>query len=59
FYILLEGEVDFFVLEEKNRTRMKSGDTVYLAANIPHRVALAPGRTYAKALNVYGRDCQK
>ena len=53
FYVLLEGELDFFIIDEKNCTRMKVGDTVYLKANIPHKVKLAPGCNYARALNVY------
>ena len=53
FYILLEGEVDFCIVDEKNCTRMKPGDTVYLRANMPHKVKLASTCNYAKALNVY------
>ena len=56
FYILLEGEVDFCIVDEKNCTRMKAGDTVYLRANMPHKVKLAGSCSYAKALNVYSKS---
>ena len=56
FYILLEGEVDFCIVDEKNCTRMKAGDTVYLRANMPHKVKLAGSCSYAKALNVYTKS---
>lgn len=32
---------------------MKAGDTLYLKANIPHRVRLPDGCTFAKGLVVY------
>lgn len=56
FYILLEGELDFYIIDEKNCTRMKAGDTVYLRANVPHKVRLAENCSYAKALNVYSKN---
>ena len=55
FFTLLEGELDFFVIDAENVHRMKAGDTVYLRANLPHKVHLAEGCTYAKALSVYTR----
>jgi len=54
FYILLEGEIDFCIMEDKNCTRMKPGDTLYMKAGLPHKVRLAPGCDHAKALLVYG-----
>lgn len=54
FYLLLEGELDFFILNDENCTRMKPGDTVYMKANLPHKVRLAPDCSYAKALLIYG-----
>lgn len=54
FYILLEGELDFFVINEENCTAMKAGDTVYMNANLPHKVRLSDGCNYAKALLIYG-----
>ena len=56
FYVLLEGEIDFYVMDEKNCTRMKVGDTIYLRANIPHKVKLPDSCSYAKALNVYSKS---
>ena len=55
FYTLLEGELDFYVINEQNVRRMTAGDTVYLRANLPHKVHLAEGCKYAKALSVYTR----
>ena len=59
FYILLEGELDFYILEEKNCTRMTPGDTLYMKAGLPHKVRLAPGCDYAKALLVYGEAAER
>ena len=53
FYVLLEGELDFYIMDEKNCSRMTAGDTVYLQANVPHKVKLAENCNYARALNVY------
>ncbi|QSH42317.1 XRE family transcriptional regulator [Lentisphaerota bacterium ZTH] len=53
FYVLLEGEVDFFVTDESGRKHMVAGDTVYLAANIPHKVRLHDNCSFAKALVIY------
>ena len=53
FFLLLEGELDYTLCDDGNRRRMKPFDTLYLKANIPHRVDLAPGCEYAKALVVY------
>ena len=53
FFVILEGTLDFRLFDDQNRHVMKEGDTLYLRANIPHRVLLAPGCTYAKALAVY------
>jgi quercetin dioxygenase-like cupin family protein len=35
---------------------MKAGDTVYLRANVPHKVKLAENCNYAKALNVSSKS---
>ena len=53
FFVLLEGELDFYISDETNCKRMKSNDTLYLTANVPHRVSLAPDCDYAKALIIY------
>ena len=53
FFILLEGEIDFRIFDDGHPHLMKVGDTVYLKANIPHRVVLAPGCKHAKAFAVY------
>ena len=56
FYVLLEGELEFFIMDEKNSTAMKAGDTLYMKANLPHKIRLAENCKYAKALVIYGND---
>ena len=53
FFVILEGALDFRLFDDQNRHIMKAGDTLYLRANIPHRVLLAPGCAHAKALAIY------
>lgn len=53
FFVVLEGSLDYCICDENRSRRMNPGDTVYLKANIPHRAALAPGCSYARALVVY------
>ncbi len=59
FYILLEGELDFFIMDEKNCTRMQKNSTLYMKAGLPHKVRLAKNCTYAKALVIYGENSQE
>ena len=54
FFVLLEGELNYFLYDDTTCRRMKSGDTLYMRANIPHRVELADGCTHAKGLVIYG-----
>lgn len=53
FFVLLEGEIDFRIFDDGHPHLMKVGDTVYLKANIPHRVVLADGCDHARAFAVY------
>ena len=53
FFVLLEGEIDFRIFDDSHPHLMKVGDTVYLKANIPHRVVLADGCEHARAFAVY------
>ena len=53
FFLLLEGELFYHIMDENNVRKMVGGDTLYMRANLPHRVALVPGCSYAKALIVY------
>jgi transcriptional regulator with XRE-family HTH domain len=53
FFVLLEGEIDFYISDDNTCRRMKANDTIYLTANLPHKVRLAPGCDYAKALIIY------
>ena len=53
FFVLLDGSVDYYLCDNHTVRRMGSGDTVYVKANSPHRVELAPGCSDAKGLLVY------
>jgi len=53
FFVVLEGALDFRLFDDTNSHIMKNGDTLYLRANIPHRVLLAPECAHAKALVIY------
>ncbi len=53
FFVLLAGRVDFYITAETQCSRLTEGSTVYLKANLPHSVRLAPGCDYARALVVY------
>ena len=54
FFLLLDGEVEFCIMNESNSRIMRNGDTVYLSKNIPHAVRLPENIKYARALVVYG-----
>ena len=56
FYVLLEGKLEFFIADEINSTAMKAGDTLYMKANLPHKIRLAENCKYAKALVIYGNE---
>lgn len=53
FLVLLEGTLDYYLYDDGLCHHMKTGDTLYLRANVPHRVELPQGCTYAKGLVVY------
>ena len=53
FFILLEGELKYFLCDNHTHRLMHPNDTLYLKANVPHRVELAPGCSYAKGLLIY------
>ncbi len=53
FFVLLEGKLKYFLIEDRNCHTMQTGDTLYLKANVPHRVELAEGCTHARGLVVY------
>ena len=53
FFILLEGELDYFICDNNTHRLMRPNDTIYLKANVPHRVEVANGCTYAKGLLIY------
>ena len=53
FFVLLEGEILYYVYDTKSPRRLKPGDTVYMKAHVPHAVALPETCSHAKALVVY------
>jgi transcriptional regulator with XRE-family HTH domain len=55
FFLLLEGEIQFLVYDDDHCTNMKPQQTFYLSEGVPHRVQLAVGCDYAKALVVYNK----
>lgn len=54
FYLLLEGEINFYIGDMSNCVSLKPNDTLYLSANLPHTAQLAEGCKFARAMVVYG-----
>ncbi len=55
FYVLLTGEVEFFIGGAAEPEKLSAGQTIYLKANIPHRVRLSENCTFARALVIYSQ----
>ena len=55
FFLLLEGTIEYYILNEESVHRMSPGDTLYMKPNLPHKVRLADGCDYAKALITYSK----
>lgn len=53
FFVLLEGRIEYYILTEEQVRIMEPGDTLYMKPNLPHKVRLADGCDYAKALITY------
>ncbi len=53
FFVLLEGSLEYYLYDDGNCHHLHVGDTLYMKANIPHRVQLSPGCQYAKGLIIY------
>ena len=53
FFVLLEGELIYFICDDTTKKVLKTGDTIYLQANVPHRVELANKCQKAKGLIIY------
>ena len=53
FFVLLEGEIIYYIYDTNSPRRLKPGDTVYMKAHVPHAVALPENCPHAKALVVY------
>ena len=58
FFVLTEGELDYYIYDDTNCRRLTPGDTVYMMANIPHRVSLPEGCNSAKALVIYSDQAE-
>jgi len=56
FFVLLEGQVEFFVMDESHGRTLTAGETVYLSKGIPHAVQLLSGEKQARALVVYREE---
>ena len=48
-----KGELNYYLYDNNGLHRMKAGDTLYMKANIPHRVELPENCTYAKGFVIY------
>ena len=55
FYVLLAGTVEFFIGDDSRSELLSAGQTIYLRADLPHRVRLADGCDFARALVVYSQ----
>ena len=55
FFLLLEGEIEYRLFDERNSHVMRQGDTLYMKANIPHRVVLHRDCQFARAMIVYSQ----
>ena len=53
FFVLIEGQLDYYIMEDANKHIMNAGDTLYMLGNIPHRVELHGECKYAKCLIIY------
>lgn len=58
FFVVLDGEIDYFVCDMESRHALVKGQTIYLSKNMPHTSALAKGCRSAKALVVYCRPAE-
>ena len=55
FYVLLTGSVEFYIEGKTEPLLLNAGQTIYLRSNIPHRVKLAAGCEFARALVTYSQ----
>ena len=53
FFVLLDGELIYYICDDNTKKKMVAGDTLYLQALVPHRIELAEGCSKAKGLIVY------
>ena len=52
-FLMHDNELEFYISSDDNVKKMKAGDTVYLTANLPHKVQLSKNCQKAKALTFY------
>ncbi|MBE6368540.1 MAG: helix-turn-helix domain-containing protein [Lentisphaerae bacterium] len=55
FFLLLEGDVEFFIGSNNKSEKLVAGDTIYLRADLPHRVQLAENCEFARAMVIYSQ----
>lgn len=55
FYVLLTGSVEFFIGGDDCVESLSAGQTIYLKSDVAHRVRLAPGCDFARALVIYSQ----
>ena len=55
FYVLLTGSVEFYIEGKNEPELLQAGQTIYLRSNVPHRVKLAAGCEFARALVTYSQ----
>lgn len=53
FFVLLEGRLIYYICDDSIKKELVTGDTIYLQANVPHRVELPQGCEKAKGLIIY------
>ncbi len=53
FFVLLAGELVYYLYDDQHPHFMHAGDTLYLRSGVPHRVELAEKCNYAKGLAVF------
>ena len=55
FFLLLDGEIEYRLFDDRNTHLMRRHDTLYMKANIPHRVVLHGNCEFARALVIYSQ----
>ena len=56
FFVLLEGKLIYYICDDSTAKELSAGDTLYMQANVPHRVELPSGCLKAKGLIIYAES---